>query len=200
MTDAAEPVAYTYEDAGQLCGVSAETIRARARRGKLRRGRPTNSGRPTVLLTETEIAAITAGRPFRGVDGQPAGRPDEQPSGRPPGQAAIIEALTAHIATLREQLARVEATVEAARQAAEQERDQERARAEAAEARAERGEAAAAAERAAAAEERARLLAQLDRLTAELATSRAQLVPPPPSRGWLARLLRRPGSGMGAKA
>jgi hypothetical protein len=198
MSDAAEPIAYTYEDAGQLCGVSAETIRARARRGKLRRGRPTNSGRPTVLLTAAEVAAVSAGRPFRGVDGQPPGRPDERPSGQSPGQAAIVEALTAHIATLREHLARIEAAAGAAQQTVEQERDRERARAEAAEARAERGEATAAAERAAAAEERARLLAQLDRLTAELAALRAQPVPPP--RGWLSWLLRRPVGSMSAKA
>lgn len=88
MTDGTE---YTYEDAARLCGVSSETIRQRARRKKLRRGRPTNTGRPTVLLTEQEIAAIGAGQP---TGGQPSGRPDE------PAELAEL---------LRDQLARAEA-------------------------------------------------------------------------------------------
>ena len=113
-----EATEYTYEDAGRLCGVSAETIRQRARRGKLRRGRPTNTGRPTVLLTEQDIAAIAAGRPFIvQANGQPdvqpdvqpsghAGWPDGQPTGEAPANPIAIRAHEGEAAALRDALDR----------------------------------------------------------------------------------------------
>lgn len=118
--DAAE---YTYEDAGRACGVSAETIRQRARRGKLRRGRETNTGRPTVLLTEQDIAAIAAGRPFIvQADGQPSGqvgRPDVRPSGQieqpdvqPSAALVAVQALEGEAAALRDALDRERARVD----------------------------------------------------------------------------------------
>jgi hypothetical protein len=110
MTDQTEePTAYTYEDAARLCGVSTETIRLRARRGKLGKGRPTNTNRPTVLLTAADIEAISAGR---SINPRPSGRPDDlfaRPSGqdgRPDGQNSEIKALTDHVTTLQESLKR----------------------------------------------------------------------------------------------
>lgn len=83
-----DEVEHTYEAAGRICGVSGETIRHRAKRGKLRRGKPTNTGRPTVLLSEDDIRAITAGRP---TSVQSVGSPPAQPS----GETSIIKAMTA---------------------------------------------------------------------------------------------------------
>jgi hypothetical protein len=116
MTDPADdPIAYTYEDAARLCGVSTETIRLRARRGKLRKGRLTNTNRPTVLMTAAGIEAISAGKPLSGrPDGQ-IPRPDSQPSGqmsRPNGQNSEIKALTDRLATLLEGLDRDQAQID----------------------------------------------------------------------------------------
>ncbi len=77
---------HTYEEAARLCGVTVETIRQRARRNKLQRGRPTNTGRPTVLLTEQDIAAIAAGRST-----------SVQPSGQPSGQPDALAVLTGQL-------------------------------------------------------------------------------------------------------
>ena len=114
MPDDVDRRPYTYEDAARICEVSPETIRARARRGRLKRGRPTNSGRPTVLLSETEIEAIRNGRPFR-PDGKPPGRPDGQPAGHLSGLSSIVTQLEgriaaqeAHISTLQAWLAATE--------------------------------------------------------------------------------------------
>lgn len=105
---------YTYEDAARLCGVSSETIRQRARRGSIRRGRRTNSGRPTVLLTEDELRAIrgdrpvgpdAAGRDRLQPDDRTVAQPVEQP--RPDEAAELVE-------LLRDQLARAEARADRA--------------------------------------------------------------------------------------
>lgn len=105
--DAAE---YTYEDAARACGVTTETIRQRARRGKLTRGRPTNTGRPTVYLSEEDIKAIAAGRPFIGQpvvrpSGQPSGQA-VQPDGQPTAESLIVKAMEGEAAILRESLKR----------------------------------------------------------------------------------------------
>ena len=121
MNDDTERRPYTYEDAARVCEVSPETIRARARRGRLKRGRPTNSNRPTVLLSQAEIDAIRNGRPFH-PDGQPPGRLD----GYPPGQSSIvtawegqIAAKDAHLEALQRQLAAAERRAERAEERAE---------------------------------------------------------------------------------
>jgi hypothetical protein len=121
MTDDIERRSYTYEDAARVCEVSPETIRARARRGVLKRGRPTNSNRPTVLLSQAEIDAIRNGRPFH-PDGRPPGRPDGQSS----EQSGLIRALEgqiaakdAHLAALESQLAAVERRADRAEERAE---------------------------------------------------------------------------------
>lgn len=77
-------VEYTYAAASRICNVSVETIRARARRGKLDKGRPTNIGRPTVLMSAEDIAAISAGRPTPDHSTPPAAGPD-RPGGGPDG-------------------------------------------------------------------------------------------------------------------
>jgi hypothetical protein len=121
MTDEIERRPYTYEDAARVCEVSPETIRARARRGVLKRGRPTNSNRPTVLLSQAEIDAIRNGRPFH-PDGRPPGRPDGQPSEQISFVKALqgqITAKDAHLAALERQLAAVERRAERAEERAE---------------------------------------------------------------------------------
>lgn len=109
MTD--QPTAYTYEDAARLCGVTSETIRQRARRGKMRKGRPTNTNRPTVLLTQDEIEVVKSGR---SLTLQPTERPDVQPDGQSSAISALngqVAALTDHVTTLRDQLIKAEATM-----------------------------------------------------------------------------------------
>lgn len=168
-----DATSYTYEAAAKLCGVSAETIRQRARRGKLRRGRPNNANRPTVLLTPDEIDALRNGRPFRvTLPGQPnddlSGHvtgPDNQTA----GQSSTIKALTDHLDSLRQQLGRSEAAADAARQA----RDADLAK--------------AIEDRAAAALERARLLTQIEALTAAL-HARPAPGAEPMEKGWADRL------------
>lgn len=144
-----EPTECTYEEAGRLCGVSAETIRHRAKRGKLQRGRPTNTGRPTVLLTDLDVAAISAGRPTV----QPPGRT----GGLPPGQDSVVRALEGEATALREALNRERARVDRAEAAV----DQQRAELTALHGRLERTEA-----------EVARSRGELARVEAEAATQR----------------------------
>jgi uncharacterized coiled-coil protein SlyX len=203
MDEQPEATAFTYEDAARACGVTAETIRLRARRGKLRRGRPTNTGRPTVLLTEAEIAAIRAGRPFRGgvtghPDVQPPGQP-EQPDVQPTGQHSTISALAGHVTTLREQLAKGQADFATMTEQLSAERDREREAADHARRAGELDRAGWAEERAKAAEreardaeERLRLQARVDELAAELARLQAAAAPPAARpRSWLTRFRRR---------
>jgi hypothetical protein len=87
----------------------------------LKRGRPTNSNRPTVLLSQAEIEAIRNGRPFH-----PAGRPPGQPDGYPSGQNSLVRALEgqiaakdAHLAALQGQFAAVERRADRAEERAE---------------------------------------------------------------------------------
>ena len=108
-----DAVEYTYEDAARACGVTTETIRQRARRGKLPRGRPTNTGRPTVLLNDKDIEAIKAGRPFFGQPvGQPSGQatqPDGQPidqAVQPSAESLIVKVLEGETVALRVALTR----------------------------------------------------------------------------------------------
>jgi hypothetical protein len=87
----------------------------------LKRGRPTNSNRPTVLLSQAEIDAIRNGRPFH-PDGRLPGRPD----GCPSEQSSLIRALEgqiaakdAHLAALQSQFAAIERRAERAEERAE---------------------------------------------------------------------------------
>src|SRR4051794_2730588 len=107
------PTPHTYEQAAAALGIQAEAVRARLRRGALRRGPFTNDRRPTVLLSPADIATIRAGiraeRPESGTDSGPAsaGHPDER--GR------TISALQAAAAALHERAARAEAEAAAER-------------------------------------------------------------------------------------
>lgn len=135
MDDRATP--YTYEQAGKALGIETEAVRARARRGALRRGPRTNDNRPTVLLSTADIATIRAGiRPVRPeASPETAGRPDERDR--------TIKALEAEAMALRERMERAEARADLAQSElaaertrvtqAEQEREQARVQAAAAE-------------------------------------------------------------------
>jgi hypothetical protein len=128
---------YTYEQAASALGIQAEAVRARLRRGALRRGPKTNDGRPTVLLSPADIATIRAGirpvHPEAGPDA--AGRPDERDK--------TIQALEAQASALRERAekaevradqAQADVATERARVAqADREREEARIRAAAAE-------------------------------------------------------------------
>lgn len=107
VTDRQDRREYTYEEAAKAAGVSTETIRLRARRGKLAWGRKTNSGRPTVLLSEQDVEALRAGHPTSIDAGQPTGpvmRPDGQPTGQPDGESFAIKVLADQLAWLRDQV------------------------------------------------------------------------------------------------
>ncbi|MHB0697353.1 hypothetical protein [Roseomonas mucosa] len=90
-----QPTPHTYEQAAQALGINAEAVRARLRRGALRRGPRTNDGRPTVLLGPADIASIRSGV-------RPAVHPESGPD--PDGHAAL-EALRGTVAILERELA-----------------------------------------------------------------------------------------------
>lgn len=72
----------TYQQTGELLGISAEAARQRARRLKWR-SQPGNEGRALVLVPDNAEAALRV-RPAV----QPAGQPAVQPSVQPPIQTA----------------------------------------------------------------------------------------------------------------
>jgi hypothetical protein len=155
------PTPHTYQQAADALGIEAEAVRARLRRGALRRGPLTNDRRPTVLLSPAEIATIRAGvrthhpeaAPDSGLDAgaDSAGRPDErgrtisaleaeaatlrEAVGRERERADKAEAAAAVVPDLRERLGRAEGESGTLREQARAERDRaeaERGRAEAA--------------------------------------------------------------------
>lgn len=104
MDEAAVP--YTYRQAAEVLGIEAEAVRARLRRGALRRGPRTNDGRPTVLLSPADIETLRAGiRTAREESGAEAGRTAEADSGRTE-QSRTIRALEGEAAALRDALDR----------------------------------------------------------------------------------------------
>jgi hypothetical protein len=141
-----QATAYTYEQAATALGIQAEAVRARLRRGALRRGPRANDGRPTVLLSPDDIATLRASvRPER-LEISPDSGPDS--AARPDGRdisalAELFQALTERAereaAVLRENETRERERAEAAERRLEEERL--RAAAEATELRA-AGEAA----------------------------------------------------------
>src|SRR5689334_15350029 len=116
---------YTLAEAAQVCESSIDAIRQKVKRGKIREGRRTNSGKVTVLLTQSEIDAIRAARPFRiatgSLDGLPTRKVDEQ-STISSHESSIVKALEDHIKTLREQLERAQYASEAIQRTLEKER------------------------------------------------------------------------------
>jgi hypothetical protein len=98
-----QPTPHTYEQAATALGIQAEAVRARLRRGALRRGPRTNDGRPTVLLGPDEITTIRATIRTQPPESAPDSGPD--PAGRP-DESRTIKALEAEAAALRETLGR----------------------------------------------------------------------------------------------
>ncbi len=92
MDEQATP--YTYDRAAEALGIQPEAVRARLRRGALRRGPLTNDRRPTVLLSPAEIATIRAGVRTQPAESEAdsgqdsAGPPDERDRTRAALEAA----------------------------------------------------------------------------------------------------------------
>jgi hypothetical protein len=82
----------TFQQVGELLGLSAEAARSRARRAGWRT-QPGNDGR-TLVLVPDDIAA----------EPRPPGRPGDRPGGRPPEQTAEIVRLTEALAMALGQL------------------------------------------------------------------------------------------------
>ncbi len=107
----------TYQQAGELLGVSAEAIRRHAARHRWRRQRG-NDGRALVLVTEREAGQVRA-RP----GGHQPGRPGGHLSGRPPGQAGEVATVADMMAALVADRRAAEAKVAEVRQEADQLRE-----------------------------------------------------------------------------
>jgi hypothetical protein len=194
MDDHATP--HTYEQAAAALGIQAEAVRARLRRGALRRGPLTNDRRPTVLLSPADIATIRAGiRPDRPESTSESG-PDSAPesAGRPDERDRTINALEAAAAALHERAARAEAERDMAKAAA----SAERTRAEQAEAEREAARIAAARAEGEAVALRGQVQAERERTQAAEAArdgARAELADwtagGPLGRAWRALVYRR---------
>ena len=132
------PIPHTYDQAAAALGIHAEAVRARLRRGAIRRGPKTNDGRPTVLLSPADIATIRAGVRMPHPEARAAS------AGRPAEQERTIAALEAEATALREALARERERVDRSEARAEEairRLEEERARGEEARIRAARLEA-----------------------------------------------------------
>jgi hypothetical protein len=92
----------TYQQAGDLLGLSAEAARKRARRQRWRT-QPGNDGRMLVLVPE---------QPDEPAHGRADGRPDRRTNTLLPPQLGEVEALRELAGTLQSQLAKAEATAE----------------------------------------------------------------------------------------
>jgi hypothetical protein len=148
----AHPTPYTYQQAAEALGIEAEAVRARLRRGALRRGPRTNDDRPTVLLSPADISTIRAGIRHDRPESDAASSPDS--AGRPDERDRTIKALEDAIDLLREQFGQDRTTLEAAvvelkarAERAEMEASAERGRAERAETDRDAARAGASAER-----------------------------------------------------
>ncbi len=102
-----QPTPHTYEQAAAALGIQAEAVRARLRRGALRRGPRTNDGRPTVLLSQADIATIKAGL-------RTAVHPESGPESSPDADTKPGNVL---LALLRDQLERAQVDADIARAA-----------------------------------------------------------------------------------
>lgn len=179
-----QPTPHTYEQAAAALGIQAEAVRARLRRGALRRGPRTNDGRPTVLLSQADITTIRGG--LRTAVHPESGRDSSPDTDTKPGNALL--------ALLQGQLERAQADADIARAALVASREQwegrlDRLGAELAEARKGQAEAQAKAAEAArqAAEAEQRAIDAIRRAEAAEAVRRAFLAAP-----WWRRLVGRP--------
>jgi hypothetical protein len=124
----------TYQQAGEVLGMSPEAARQRARRLKWRT-QPGNDGRTLVLLPEALDIRPRVRPPGRTAGQPPVQTPEQtggQPPVQPPGQTGDDKALADVVAAFREVEARLLADLEAARaraDLAEQEREEARIRA-----------------------------------------------------------------------
>jgi chromosome segregation ATPase len=89
---------YLLTEAAEAASTTVETIRQRIKRGKIQAIKG-NDGRVRVHLTEAEIEALRTGRPVDQPTGQSTSQPVENTS--------AINALEAHVQTLREQIERM---------------------------------------------------------------------------------------------
>lgn len=121
----------SYSELGERLGVSAEAARQKAIRSRWRR-QTANDGRTQVLVDIEELRVATTPRKPKEVSDDrptPNATPDQHPA-----DDRTFDALEAHIATLREMVAKAEGIAERESVQAEQERtraDGERERADA---------------------------------------------------------------------
>src|SRR4051794_29852890 len=85
---------YLLTEAAEAASTTVETIRQRIKRGKIQAIKG-NDGRVRVRLTDADIEALKTGRPV------------DQPTGQPVENTNVINALEAHVQTLREQIERM---------------------------------------------------------------------------------------------
>ncbi len=104
MDDGRTP--YTYEQAAAVLGINAEAVRARLRRGSLRRGPSTNDDRPTVILSPDDIATLRASVRQAEPDAAADGRVDVRPGSDGLGLKEMVELL--RVQTERADAAQVE--------------------------------------------------------------------------------------------
>lgn len=110
-----QATSYTYDRAAEVLGIQAEAVRARLRRGALRRGPRTNDHRPTVLLSPAEIAAIRAGVRADRPEAIPEAGPDS--TSHPDERDRTIAALEAERDAARIAAAKAEGEAAALRDA-----------------------------------------------------------------------------------
>ena len=117
----------SYAELGERLGVSPEAARQKAIRARWQR-RMTNDGKRQILV---DVADVMVASPPR----KPREAPDDRPTPEAhPSDAQTIAALDAHIATLKNMVARAESIADLERQRADEERlraDAERGRADA---------------------------------------------------------------------
>lgn len=109
----------TLEQASDLTGRSIESLRQLARRGRIRKGRQTNSGKSTVILSREDIDRLSKAKLQQG--GQPTGQPPTAQNVQPeqnPYEHLVIKALTGqvdvltnHLNTLKSELEKAETAV-----------------------------------------------------------------------------------------
>ncbi len=186
---------YTLEEAADLTGVSAEALRKRWMRGRLEGSKSNEDGRVRVRLTTEQVSDLRR-------EATPSKRVDKQVD-----ESSTVKALSAHVQTLSEQLARSEARADTALTASTEERqrhDAERAELLAQIVIAQAATAAALDQAAAAGRERdgyRRQLATIRQAQADAARARAErqqatpktavvkvVAPAPAPRGFLARV------------
>lgn len=112
---------FTLEQASDLTGRSIESLRQLARRGRIRKGRQTNSGKSTVILSQEDIDRLSkaklqqGGQPTGEQVGQPPTAQNVQPEQNPYEHLVIkalngqVDALTNHLNALKTDLEKAEA-------------------------------------------------------------------------------------------